>query len=78
MNKYPRTGFKAISLSFETVGMFKTDDRIEVTGQTTKKTRAENGWNVNGGWSDCTHYVRKCFGSVGNFDRSPNTDKKYI
>jgi hypothetical protein len=39
------------------------------------KTSSVNGRNVGGVWSDRTHSVRKCVGSVGNFDRSPNTDR---
>jgi hypothetical protein len=39
------------------------------------KTRSVNGRNVGGVWSDGPHSVRKCVGSVGRFDRSPNTDR---
>jgi hypothetical protein len=36
--------------------------------------RSVNGRNVDGIWSDRTHCIRKCVGSVGNFDQSANTD----
>jgi hypothetical protein len=42
-----------------------------------RKTRLVNGRNVCGVRSDRTHSVRKSVGSVGNFDRSPNTDRSF-
>ena len=57
------------------MGVFGHDDRFDPISQTAEKTRSVNDRNLGGVWSDRTNSVRKCVGSVGNFDRSPNTDR---
>jgi hypothetical protein len=55
------------------VGVFGKD-AVRSDRSDRRKTRSVNGRNVGEVWSDRTRSVRKCVGSVGKFDRSPNTD----
>ena len=52
-------------------GVLGNEDRFDPKGHTAGKRVRD----VGGIWSDRTHSLRKCVGSVGNFDQSLNTDR---
>jgi hypothetical protein len=56
-------------------GAFGNDDRFELNGQTAE-IHALGNWSESG-WSQIRshRHLRICVGSVGNFDRFPNTDR---
>jgi hypothetical protein len=60
---------------FKDLGCVRKRRSVRSDRSDRRKTRSVNGRNVGGVWSDRIASVRKCVGSVGHFDRPPNTDR---
>jgi hypothetical protein len=69
---------RTISISVRHLGCVRKRRSVRSDRSDRTKTRSVNGRNVGGVWSDQTYSVRKCVGWVGNFDRSPNTDRSIL